>query len=165
MTAFQYQKLVNRYIKEHNIKVAGYYKRSCGNALIEERKIWIPKPVIELNFYICLHEIGHVVTNETTDSDWLGEYKATKYGIEEAKKCGVEFSKEVMECIKGYLKYHIVEAINSGIKADSIPCKVYKLAGASKQYWLKMLKAGNKPSGDYINEFQKLRAFKVKWNS
>jgi hypothetical protein len=36
-----------------------------------------------------------------TDSDWLGEYKATKYGIEEAKKCDVEYSKEVMECIRG----------------------------------------------------------------
>jgi HEPN domain-containing protein len=137
MTAFQYQRIINKYLKEHNIKVEGYYKRSHGLAWIEERIIRIPKPVIELNFYICLHEIGHVVTNDITDSDWLGEYKATKYGIEEARKWGVEYSKEVMECIRGYLKYHLVKAIQTGIAIETIPDKVFRLAGASKRYWLK----------------------------
>jgi hypothetical protein len=168
MTAFQYQQLIKKYVRKHKIKIVGYFNDSQGEANLETREIKIPYPVIEVNFYICLHEIGHIITNELSDSDLVGEYKATEYGVTEAKKCGVVFSKEVMECIRCYLKYYLVKAINSGVTAESIPGKVYRLAGANKQYWVKMCKAGKKPDGNVSNvdgEFQRFRAYKVKWNS
>ena len=167
MTPNQYQAIINRYIKEHNIILAGYYKTTHGSAALSERKIWIPKPVNECTFYICLHEIGHIVAGNTDDdSNWLCEYEATKYGLEEARKLKIKYSVELTECIKNYLRYTLCVAVTKEqIPIDNIPCKVFRLAGINKSYWMKKAREGKRlvRAGETVNEFYKFRAYKVKW--
>src|SRR5690242_14748577 len=101
MTANQYQAIINRLIKEHDITVVTYYKSFHGNAIVSEKKIWIPKPVCETSFYISLHEIGHIVSEiPDNDSTWKHEYAATKYALDKANEEGVIYSDELIQSIK-----------------------------------------------------------------
>jgi hypothetical protein len=165
VTALQYQLIINKLIKQHDIAVDKYYRTPHGQALINKRTIRIPKPVNELTFYICLHEIGHILSNlKETDSNWLHEYEAAKYGIQEAKRNDVIYSKELMECIRGYLRYSLKKSIRKNTAIEDIPNKVFRLAGASKSYWSNKIKSGRKAVliGE-VNDFLQWRNIKIKW--
>jgi hypothetical protein len=167
MTAKQYQAIIRKLIKEHDITVVKYYNSFQGNALIEEKKIWIPKPVCETSFYIALHEIGHVISglDSTKQPNWLHEYEATRYALEQAKMEGIDFSEEMIQAIRGYLKSVLCDEIMKTF-IDEIPNKVFQLAGCNKYYWRKKIIKGYKflRGGEiHVGAFRQWKNFKVMW--
>jgi hypothetical protein len=165
VTARQYQEIIDRYLKDNNIKVAGYYRTIWGNSWIKTREIKIPKPVNQCSFYICLHEIGHILAPIDYNAPiWLHEYHATKFALDESRKLGIEYGKEVMEAIRGYLKYILKKSVRKKHVIDTIPSKVFKLAGVNKSYWKSQINKNKKAVVPFsVHDFMHWRNIKVCW--
>lgn len=166
MTVKQYQAIIDSYIKEHGITVKGYYKTMWGNSSIPTREIWIPKPKTETAFYIALHEIGHIACNVVDSAPtWLHEYSATKWALDAARDKNVLFSKEVVEAIRGYLKYQVLVMVRRWKSFEAMPDKVYKLAGLNKSYCrLKMSEGKSLVMAEYVENFPDFRNLKIRWH-
>lgn len=150
--------LANRYIKKflkkYNILVkitktglagsADYYEESEN----KKHKIKIPNPIDPYKFGVGLHEIGHIVLghckkreNKLIDQrpEYIREYDAEKFAINELKKLGLYTKEYDLEAIR-----YVMEVISRGINKDyfmgDIPKKIIRWTGLNLNMWKKARK-------------------------
>jgi hypothetical protein len=89
--------LVRKYLDRYGIRVGQWYphyldeKGKVANityqACFDTHRVFIPLPVDDYALYVCLHEIGHLVTGEARYA-YLQEYKAEQWAIQKLKQHG-----------------------------------------------------------------------------
>jgi len=76
-------------------------------AFIDVEQVSIPIPVDRYSFYVCMHEIGHIVKGERSYG-YQQEYVAEQYAIAKCMKYGY-LTKEIEESAKRYVYEHLVQ--------------------------------------------------------
>jgi len=76
-------------------------------AFIDAYQVSIPIPTDRYSFYVCMHEIGHIVKGER-DYAYMQEYVAEQYAIAKCIKHGY-YTKEIGESAKRYVYEHMVQ--------------------------------------------------------
>ena len=76
-------------------------------AFIDVNQVSIPIPTDRYSFYVCMHEIGHIVKGER-DYAYMQEYVAEQYAIAKCIKHGY-YTKEIGESAKRYVYEHMVQ--------------------------------------------------------
>ena len=142
----KYEDIIKKYLSTYNIVVEKRTKRNTGSAQIDgSRKIKIPFATDEISFIVCLHEIGHVVTNAPKCQNWLAEYQATKFVFDECRSLKIELSELVINSCVNYLRYSIIKAIRRRLVFQSLPDNVLDIACINRSYWNRQLSKGKKP--------------------
>lgn len=120
MTSFK--KIILDYLRAHDIKVLKWtnidYTEGIWEADIMYKEVIIPNPNTELEFLICLHEIGHCVRGDSKLSH-IREYYAERYAIDEADKHGIlntEYIEQAKQYIHNCIAYDIQEGLISSIE-------------------------------------------------
>lgn len=150
-----YQRIINDYLKKYDITVVSWSRKNYGWAKIDgSRKVKIPHPVDEISFVVCLHEIGHVVTNPPKCTNWLAEYQAAKFVFDECRSLKIKLSQHTIDSCVNYLRYSIIKALRRRLPLQSLSDDVLDLACINRRYWLAQLSKGKKPdvvgdSGDF----------------
>ena len=80
------EKIVNKLLKKHKIKVEKWSVSSCGYAYWKRDKdgygiVKIPKPTNADRFGVCLHEIKHIIDGKIRPS-YLAEFRCDKYALD-----------------------------------------------------------------------------------
>ena len=76
-------------------------------AFIDVNQVSIPIPTDRYSFYVCMHEIGHIVKGERNYA-YMQEYVAEQYAIAKCIKHGY-YTKEIGESAKRYVYEHMVQ--------------------------------------------------------
>ena len=76
-------------------------------AFIDVEQVSIPIPVDRYSFYVCMHEIGHVVKGDRSYG-YQQEYVAEQYAIAKCIRYGY-LTKEIEESAKRYVYEHLVQ--------------------------------------------------------
>lgn len=115
--AFQ---IVNDLMIEHNITLDKWSATSCGCAYFEERKIKIPKPNNLDRFFVCLHEIKHIIDQRIKPS-CLAEFRCDKFALDFCNKLGW-----TSEMVKARMKWHILSrvAMATNRKLKLVPLEI-----------------------------------------
>ena len=89
--------LVRKYLDWYGIRVGQWYPHYLDKngkvanityqACFDTHRVFIPLPVDDYALYVCLHEIGHLVTGEARYA-YLQEYKAEKWAMMKLKQHG-----------------------------------------------------------------------------
>ena len=89
--------LVRKYLNRYGIRVGQWYPHYLDEngkianvtyqACYETHRVFIPVPVDDYAFYVCLHEIGHLATGEARYS-YLQEYRAEQWALKKLKQYG-----------------------------------------------------------------------------
>lgn len=134
---------LNKLLKFYNIRVKAWSKSSCGYASQTGREIKIPKPTNIDRFCVALHEVGHI-RNGFKGLNYIQEYNAEQYAINEAKKFGVDVS-EYEDRAKWYVIYNICRGFRRKLKVENIPKEIKNWCGIDFDIWEEKRKAGLKP--------------------
>lgn len=76
-------------------------------AFIDHGQVNIPVPTDRYSFYVCMHEIGHIVKGERNFA-YMQEYVAEQYAIAKCMKYGY-LTKEIEDSAKRYVFEHMVQ--------------------------------------------------------
>ena len=76
-------------------------------AFMELHQVSIPIPTDRYSFYVCMHEIGHLVKGER-NFGYMQEYVAEQYAIAKCIKHGY-LTKEIEESAKRYVYEHLIQ--------------------------------------------------------
>lgn len=129
--------IIWQYAKRHKISIlSDRFTTSVGRAWIESKEIKIPVIDSIEDFFVCLHEIGHIITGQKLDEnapDYMFEYLADKWAIDTAKKHGVSNFKYEMRA-KWYVLQFIADYHNKNTDY-TIPNKVLKFVGEDISTW------------------------------
>ena len=76
-------------------------------AFIDSEQVSIPIPIDRYSFYVCMHEIGHVVKGDRAYG-YQQEYVAEQYAIAKCIRYGY-LTKEIEESAKRYVYEHLIQ--------------------------------------------------------
>jgi len=76
-------------------------------AFMDLHQVSIPIPTDRYSFYVCMHEIGHLVKGER-NFGYMQEYVAEQYAIAKCIKHGY-LTKEIEESAKRYVYEHLIQ--------------------------------------------------------
>ena len=115
--AFQ---IVNDLMNEHNITLDKWSSSSCGRAYFKERKIKIPKPNNLDRFFVCLHEIKHIIDQRIKPS-CLAEFRCDKFALDFCNKLGW-----TSEMVEARMKWHVLSrvAMATNRKLQLVPFEI-----------------------------------------
>ncbi len=140
---------IDKFLKKYNILAKLTKKGMHGSAEPHDEKkkrhkIKIPSPIDPFRFGIGLHEIGHIILghcktkkNEPIDQrpDYIHEYEAEKFAINNLKKIGFYTKKYEIEAIR-YVMEHIAKGINDEYYSiNSVPKKIIRWTGLNLNTW------------------------------
>ena len=99
--------IVKKYLDRYGITVAKWMPYNNGDhveylADMDQYRVWIPFPVDDFSFYICMHEIGHIVTGHRSYA-YLQEVAAEQYAIRKSKQYKMHdksFDREAREYVR-----------------------------------------------------------------
>jgi hypothetical protein len=132
--------LVRKYLDRYGIRVGQWYPHYVDDngkvtnityqACYETHRVFIPIPVDDYALYVCLHEIGHLVTGEARYS-YLQEYRAEQWALKKLKYYGYyqkNFEREAQQyvlnvmyediCFRGLRIAGVNPKIQAWIKRD-----------------------------------------------
>lgn len=107
--------IVKEHMDRYGIRVAKWMPYNVEGlsvqylADMDEARVWIPFPVDAFSFYVCMHEIGHVVTGHRSYA-YLQEVAAEQYAIRKCKQYGL-YSKAIVNDAKAYVRSTIAEDV------------------------------------------------------
>lgn len=107
--------IVKEHLDRYGIRVAKWMPYNVPHAQvqyladIDEGRVWIPFPVDNFSFYICMHEIGHIVTGSKSYA-YLQEVAAEQYAIRKCKQYGM-FERAIVRDAKAYVRSTIAEDV------------------------------------------------------
>lgn len=127
--------LVRKYLNRYGIRVGQWYPHYLDEngkvanviyqACYETHRVFIPVPVDDYAFYVCLHEIGHLATGEARYS-YLQEYRAEQWALKKLKQYGYykkNFEREARQYVLNVMYEDIcfrglnIAAVNPKIQA------------------------------------------------
>jgi len=115
--------IVNDLMNEHNIKLKKWSVSSCGRAYLKQREIKIPRPNNLDRFFVCLHEIKHIIDQRIKPS-CLAEFRCDKFALDFCDKLGW-----TSEQVKARMKWHVLSrvamATNRNLKQVPTEIKCY----------------------------------------
>ena len=109
--------IVLHYLNKHNIRVRKwmpYNGRKPGEkvvyeAFFETEQVTIPVPIDKYSFYVCMHEIGHIVKGYRRLGYHM-EYVAEQWAIAKCKKHGY-YTKQIEQGAKYYVYCNLIEDV------------------------------------------------------
>lgn len=86
----RFMQIVRQHLDRYGIRVARWLPYTEDQtvtyyACMETYRVWIPKPVDTYSFYICMHEIGHIVTGPRKYAH-LQEMNAEQYALRKLRQ-------------------------------------------------------------------------------
>ena len=101
-------------------------------AFIDHGQVNIPVPTDRYSFYVCMHEIGHIVKGERNFA-YMQEYVAEQYAIAKCMKHGY-LTKEIEDSAKRYVFEHMVQAcVVRVLPIDSFSKAALKWTGSTEE--------------------------------
>lgn len=101
-------------------------------AFIDVGQVNIPMPIDRYSFYVCMHEIGHLVKGERNYA-YMQEYVAEQYAIAKCIKHGY-LTKEIEESAKRYVYEHMVQdCVIRVLPIDNISKAVLNWTGRTEE--------------------------------
>lgn len=160
-----YENIIQEYVERYKIKVVSRSKANIGWAKISgSREVKIPYCTDEISFVVCLHEIGHIVTNAPKAQNWFAEYQATKFVFDECRSLNIELGQLAIDSCINYLRYSIIKALRRKMDITTIRQEILDLACINKRYWMSQLKKGKRPNIDgAVGDFQAWGKCKLVW--
>jgi hypothetical protein len=129
-------------LKFYNIHVIKRSRSACGRAY-ESGGVIIPHPTNLEKFCVALHEVGHI-RNGFKGLNYIQEYEAEKFAINEAKKLGLDPS-EYEQRAKWYVIMHINRGFRRKLQVKNIPQEIKDWCGIDFNLWEEMKALGKKP--------------------
>ena len=107
--------IVRFYLNKYGIRVRKWMpyrgKRTSRDvvyeAFFDTHSVSIPVPVDRYSFYVCMHEIGHLVKGDR-NYGYTQEYVAEQYAIAKLIKYGY-YTKEIEESARRYVYEHLIQ--------------------------------------------------------
>lgn len=133
-------------------------------AFIDHGQVSIPVPTDRYSFYVCMHEIGHIVKGERNFA-YMQEYVAEQYAIAKCMKHGY-LTKEIEDSAKRYVFEHMVQdCVVRVLPIDSFSKVVLKWTGRTEEQLrrrsLQLAKRLYKDSDEVPNALESLAAKKL----
>ena len=101
-------------------------------AFIDHGQVNIPVPTDRYSFYVCMHEIGHIVKGERNFA-YMQEYVAEQYAIAKCMKHGY-LTKEIEDSAKRYVFEHMVQdCVVRVLPIDSFSKAALKWTGRTEE--------------------------------
>ena len=112
--------IIKSLMDEYNITLEKWSSSSCGRAYLKERKIKIPKPNNLDRFFVCLHEIKHIIDQKIKPS-CLAEFRCDKFALDFCNKLGWK-----SEIVNARMKWHVLSrvAMATNRKLKQIPIEI-----------------------------------------
>tara|TARA_R110000868_G_scaffold195997_2_gene441801 strand:+ start:483 stop:977 length:495 start_codon:yes stop_codon:yes gene_type:complete len=124
--------LVRKYLDHYGIRVGKWYPHWTEakpdqpityEACFDTHRVFIPVPVDDYSFYVCMHEIGHLVTG-TSNYAYQQEWKAEQWSLKKCRQYGY-YTKKLEKEAKAYVLRHLYEdMILRGYDVSKVPQKV-----------------------------------------
>lgn len=126
--------IVRQHLDRYDIKVVRWLpytekEQVIYYACMETNRVWIPKPVDVYSFYICMHEIGHIVTGPRRYAH-LQEINAEQYAIRKLKQYGLKHRDIIPEAKEYVIRSVCEDIIWRGLKPENVHTRVKR--------WVKM---------------------------
>jgi len=141
----EFLNIINSLIKENNIEIKRIRKTNSGRAFFKSRQIEIPEPTNIDKFLTCLHEIGHIVNDKSSNPLWKSEFIATKFANDYCKKYNIKIPEKSERHIKIYVKSCICKGLVRNLNIDNVDDEILTYAQIDKKYWKKLLNSGFRP--------------------
>lgn len=101
-------------------------------AFMDVGQVSIPIPTDRYSFYVCMHEIGHIVKGDRNYA-YMQEYVAEQYAIAKCIKHGY-LTKEIEDSAKKYVYEHMVQdCVIRVLPIDKISKTVLNWTGRSEE--------------------------------
>lgn len=109
--------IVRYYLNKHNIRVRKWMpyngrkpsEKVVYEAFFDTEQVNIPVPVDKYSFYVCMHEIGHIVKGYRR-AGYHMEYVAEQWAIAKCKKHGY-YTKQIEQSARQYVYCNIIEDV------------------------------------------------------
>jgi len=110
--------IVRKYLDRHGITVRKWmpyndrrssFRNVVYEAYFDAHQVSIPIPIDRYSFYVCMHEIGHLVRGDRTYG-YVMEYVAERWALDRCSKHGY-FTKEIEKKAKQYVYQAALEDI------------------------------------------------------
>ncbi|MBH21761.1 MAG: hypothetical protein CML98_08335 [Rhodobiaceae bacterium] len=115
--------IIESLMNEHNIKLKKWSVTSCGRAYFKQREIKIPRPNNLDRFFVCLHEIKHIIDQRIKPS-CLAEFRCDKYALDFCNDLGWK-----SEMVKARMDWHslsrLAMATNRGLKEIPLSIQIF----------------------------------------
>ena len=130
--------IVRSYLAKYGIRVRKWMpyrgKRSSRDvvyeAFFDDHSVAIPVPVDRYSFYICMHEIGHLVKGDR-NYGYTQEYVAEQYAIAKLIKYGY-YTKEIEDSARRYVYEHLIQdLVIRNLRLEKVSKKVIDWTGRS----------------------------------
>ena len=112
--------ILDEWLKTENIRVIRWSSSSSGSAYQEDKHIRIPKPTNLDRFYICMHEVGHIIHYKKSDPIWMAEWRADKFAMSIFDEYLFDKSRVIIRTQRHMLMV-IAKAANRGFSLDKLP--------------------------------------------
>jgi len=128
--------IVRSYLAKYGIRVRKWMpyrgKRSSRDvvyeAFFDDHSVAIPVPVDRYSFYICMHEIGHLVKGDR-NYGYTQEYVAEQYAIAKLIKYGY-YTKEIEDSARRYVYEHLIQdLVIRSLQLEKVSKKVIDWTG------------------------------------
>lgn len=141
-----YKKIVFDLILEYKIKVKRWRSTNSGWAYFEDWQVEIPKPISLSKFITCIHEIGHLVKDKSSNPLWKSEYTATKFAFDICNKHGIIIPEKEIRNNLNYLICCIADDIcSNGTDFKKIDKSVLEYAKVDIKLWKQKIRKGYLP--------------------
>ena len=112
--------IIKSLMNEHNITLEKWSSSSCGRAYLKQRKIKIPKPNNLDRFFVCLHEIKHIIDQRIKPS-CLAEFRCDKFALDYCNKLSW-----TSEMVKARMRWHVLSrvAMATNRKLKLVPSEI-----------------------------------------
>lgn len=131
--------IVRKYLQRYNIRVGEWYPHWQSKkhpityqACFETRRVFIPIPVDNYSFYICMHEIGHIVTGESWYG-WQQEWKAEQWSLKKCIQYGYYRKWYEDEAKRYVLRVMYEDIIFRGFNINATPIRVMRWMGRDEK--------------------------------
>lgn len=110
--------IVRKYLDRHGISVRKWmpyndrrssFRNVVYEAYFDAHQVSIPIPIDRYSFYVCMHEIGHLVRGDRKYG-YVMEYVAEQWALDRCIKYGY-FTKEIESKAKRYVYHAMLEDI------------------------------------------------------
>ncbi len=159
--------IVRNYLNKYGIRVRKWMpyrgKRTSRDVVYEafydDHSVNIPVPVDRYSFYVCMHEIGHLVKGDRIYG-YTQEYVAEQYAIAKLIKYGY-YTKEIEESARRYVYEHLIQdLVIRNLNPSKVSTKVIEWTGRTKEQArkraLRLAKLLHKHSDNVPNALQRL---------
>lgn len=110
--------IVRKYLNRHGITVRKWmpyndrrssFRNVVYEAYFDAHQVSIPIPIDRYSFYVCMHEIGHLVRGDRRYG-YVMEYVAERWALDKCKKYGY-FTKQTERGAKQYVYRALLEDV------------------------------------------------------